>query len=421
MNSRSIGFEYQWSFFIKCSFVSCGNPLYCANTMHMPFTMPPALQLCLRPSQIPNIRFIHTCQTFIVFYSYTTRYFYCMKIATSFNIMGFNFSNKQTFKKPHWDAPTESMVDSSFFWGYLVTQIPGGFLASVFPANRIFGLAITTSAVLNMIIPGAMSLDNVTFLLIIRVIQGLVEVIANIIPFGYIKFLHFSNCFFLFFDPILCRGLTLPSLAMNFHSPFVFSVKYKQGVVYPACHGVWRFWAPPAERSRLATIAFSGSYAGIVIGMPVSGFLAQYLSWQAPFYFYSVLGIFWYAAFLWLVFEKPRVHPTITVDEMKYIEKSLGENTQHSMPTLSTTPFQEIARSKPVHAIVVANFCRSWNFYMLVMYQSKFMEKRFHFKTSEAGIISALPHLIMTTIVPFGGILADHLRKSGTMTTTNVR
>lgn len=194
-----------------------------------------------------------------------------------------------------------------------------------------------------------------------------------------------------------------------------------QGVVYPACHGIWRFWAPPAERSRLATMAFCGSYAGIVIGMPISGFLAQYISWKAPFYFYSICGIFWYAAWLWLVFERPRVHPTITLEEMKYIEKSLGENTQHSMPTLQSTPFADIAKSKPVHAIVVANFCRSWNFYMLVLYQNKFMERRFQYTTSKAGILSALPHLVMTLIVPFGGVLADQLRKSGTMSTTNVR
>lgn len=155
--------------------------------------------------------------------------------------------------------------------------------------------------------------------------------------------------------------------------------------------------------------------------MPVSGFLAQFISWKAPFYFYSVCGIFWYAAWLWLVFEKPRVHPTITIEEMKYVEKSLGENTQHSMPTLSSTPFAEISKSKPVYAIIVANFCRSWNFYMLVLYQNKFMERRFQYTTSKAGMISALPHLVMTLIVPCGGVLADHLRKSGKMTTTNVR
>lgn len=71
-------------------------------------------------------------------------------------------------------------VDSSFFYGYLITQIPGGFLASIFPANRIFGTAIAVSAFLNLSVPGAMSLDNVTVLCIIRVLQGLVEVSIEI-------------------------------------------------------------------------------------------------------------------------------------------------------------------------------------------------------------------------------------------------
>lgn len=31
-----------------------------------------------------------------------------------------------------------------------------------------------------------------------------------------------------------------------------------QGVTYPACHGIWSKWAPPLERSRLATTAFCG-------------------------------------------------------------------------------------------------------------------------------------------------------------------
>lgn len=39
----------------------------------------------------------------------------------------------------------------------------------------------------------------------------------------------------------------------------------------------------------------------------------------------------------------------------------------------------------------------------------------------QTGILGALPHLLMTIIVPFGGMLADYLRKSGIMTTTTVR
>lgn len=106
---------------------------------------------------------------------------------------------------------------------------------------------------------------------------------------------------------------------------------------------------------------------------------------------------------------------------MKYIEKSLGESAQISMPTISNTPWREIVRSKPVYAIIVANFCRSWNFYMLVLYQSKYLSERFRFELAKAGIWGALPHLIMTAIVPFGGMLADHLRKNGILSTTNVR
>lgn len=77
-----------------------------------------------------------------------------------------------------WSVAMESAVDSSFFWGYLVTQIPGGFLASIYPANRIFGTAIACSAFLNMFLPGAFEFPGV--IICIRVLQGLVEVKSSL-------------------------------------------------------------------------------------------------------------------------------------------------------------------------------------------------------------------------------------------------
>lgn len=186
-------------------------------------------------------------------------------------------------------------------------------------------------------------------------------------------------------------------------------------------------------------MAFSGSYAGIVIGMPMSGILTSWISWKAAFYFYGVMGLIWYCFWLWLSFEKPRYHPAISIQELKYIEKSLGDSVKLQMPTIATTPWHEICRSMPVYAIIVANFCRSWNFYLLVLYQSKYLKHSFNYEIAEvsywlirssmslyanhpqAGILGALPHLLMTIIVPFGGMLADHLRKNGIMSTTNVR
>ncbi|GAB0202145.1 vesicular glutamate transporter 1 [Grus japonensis] len=36
----------------------------------------------------------------------------------------------------NWDPETVGMIHGSFFWGYIVTQIPGGFIAQKFAANR---------------------------------------------------------------------------------------------------------------------------------------------------------------------------------------------------------------------------------------------------------------------------------------------
>ena len=73
----------------------------------------------------------------------------------------------------HWSPETIGYVDASFFWGYIITQLPGGFLASKFPANRLFGTAIFLSSCLNLLIPAATKLDP-RAVIVVRVMQGLV-------------------------------------------------------------------------------------------------------------------------------------------------------------------------------------------------------------------------------------------------------
>ena len=266
----------------------------------------------------------------------------------------------------HWSPETIGYVDASFFWGYIITQLPGGFLASRFPSNRLFGTAIFLSSCLNLLIPAATKLDSKA-VIVVRVLQGLVE-----------------------------------------------------GVTYPSCHGIWRWWAPPLERSRLATLAFCGSYGGAVLGMPVSGYLADGVGWWAPFYFYGCAGIVWYMFWLWLSFEKPAKHPSISPREQLYIEKSIGD-TKAAAPTIFTTPWLSVFSSMPVWAIIVANFARSWTFYLLLITQPKYFKEVYHMNVAEGSTLAALPHLIMTIIVPLGGQLADFLRQSQILTTTQVR
>lgn len=89
-----------------------------------------------------------------------------------------------------WTPETVGVVDSSFFWGYIVTQIPGGFLAARYPANRVFGSAIATSAFLNMLLPLAAK-AGFQYVMLLRILQGLVEVSSP--PFAAGKTFQYRN------------------------------------------------------------------------------------------------------------------------------------------------------------------------------------------------------------------------------------
>uniref|UniRef100_S4RB93 Solute carrier family 17 member 6a n=1 Tax=Petromyzon marinus TaxID=7757 RepID=S4RB93_PETMA len=196
----------------------------------------------------------------------------------------------------------------------------------------------------------------------------------------------------------------------------------EQGVTYPACHGIWAKWAPPLERSRLATTAFCGSYAGAVVAMPLAGILVQYAGWSSVFYVYGSFGLFWYIFWLCIAYESPAKHPTISDEEKTYIEESIGESYGILGSTQKfKTPWKKFFTSMPVYAIIVANFCRSWTFYLLLISQPAYFEEVFGFEISKVGIISALPHLVMTIVVPIGGQLADFFRSKKIMSTTTVR
>ncbi|TKC45187.1 hypothetical protein EI555_010228 [Monodon monoceros] len=225
--------------------------------------------------------------------------------------------------KFNWDPETVGMIHGSFFWGYIITQIPGGYIASRLAANRANAH------------PG---------------LENLVKSMED--------FRGFWSCHTSYLYPEYANPISSQSALW--------------GVTYPACHGIWSKWAPPLERSRLATTSFCGSYAGAVIAMPLAGILVQYTGWSSVFYVYGSFGMIWYMFWLLVSYESPAKHPTITDEERRYIEESIGES---------------------------ANLLGAM----------------------EVGMLSAVPHLVMTIIVPIGGQIADFLRSKQILSTTTVR
>ena len=52
-----------------------------------------------------------------------------------------------------WDREQQATILGAFFWGYILTQIPGGVLAERFGGRLVFGLGILVTSVFTILTP----------------------------------------------------------------------------------------------------------------------------------------------------------------------------------------------------------------------------------------------------------------------------
>lgn len=96
-------------------------------------------------------------------------------------------------------------------------------------------------------------------------------------------------------------------------------------------------------------VRISGSYAGAVLGMPLSGIFTEYVGWESCFYFYGVFGVTWYVFWHMIAYERPSTHTRIKPDEREYIEKSISQNTSITISNkVSETTVSSQKRDTPL-------------------------------------------------------------------------
>jgi len=75
----------------------------------------------------------------------------------------------------NWNADTRSLVLGSFFYGYVVIQVPGGLLSTYWKPQHVFGLAVSTSGLLCILLPFLAAWD-VNLLITGRFLMGFLQV-----------------------------------------------------------------------------------------------------------------------------------------------------------------------------------------------------------------------------------------------------
>lgn len=87
------------------------------------------------------------------------------------------FCCKQSFDglRFEWDEYEQNMILGCFFWGYVMTELPGGRLAEIIGGHRVFGYSMLSASVLTLLTPAAARLDYLA-VVVLRVLLGLMLV-----------------------------------------------------------------------------------------------------------------------------------------------------------------------------------------------------------------------------------------------------
>ncbi|XP_071356297.1 sialin isoform X1 [Trachinotus anak] len=279
-------------------------------------------------------------------------------------------NTSKTFLQPEgtpqyaWNSETQGWLLGAFFFGYLTTQIPGGYLAGHYGGRLFLGLGVLGTAALTLLTP----------------------------------------------------------LAAQFGSRWLFALRalegFGEGVTFPAMMAMWARWAPPMERSRLMTLSGSGASFGTFLALPLTGFICQTLGWPAVFYLCGGAGCLW--AVFWFIFvsDDPRTHRGISKEERDYIINSIGpQGTGHGW----SVPLLPMLLSVPLWAIIITQMCSNWAFYTLLTSLPTYMNDILHFDLQSNGFLSALPYLGSWLSSTLSGVVADSLIERRVFSVTVVR
>lgn len=265
----------------------------------------------------------------------------------------------------HWDEYTQGLILSSFYWGYVITHLPGGILAEKFGGKYSLGLGMLSTAIFTLLTPVVVKWGEATGLIVLRILMGLGE-----------------------------------------------------GTTFPALNAMLAQWTPPEERSMIGSLVFAGAQIGTVFANALSGLILADLSWPAVFYVFGSIGVLWFIAWVLFCYNNPYEHPFISEREVKFLHERMNEHTHKKPPPV---PWRHMLRSIPLWALIAAQVGHDWGFFTLVTDLPKYMSSVLKYSITSNGFVSALPYLVMWFCSIGSSWLADRMIVKGVMSRTNVR
>lgn len=149
-----------------------------------------------------------------------------------------------------------------------------------------------------------------------------------------------------------------------------------QGFIYPCVHMMLGKWAHPSERGKLTTYTYSGTQAGTVLTLGVSGLLASSsMGWPSIFYLTGAATLSWSGIWYFYGSSSPSDSSIISNEEKSFIQTGSGTSNGRHMKV----PWSDILTSSPVWALLIVHSTQCWGFWTLLTETPTFLKQIFHF------------------------------------------
>ncbi|KAG8226039.1 hypothetical protein J437_LFUL005400 [Ladona fulva] len=267
-----------------------------------------------------------------------------------------------------WDMETQGHVLAAYYYGYVATQLFGGYVANRWGGKNVVGPGIALTGLFAMLSPWAARTGGPWTLFAMRVLQG------------------------------ICSG-----------------------VIVPGMHVMLSVWFPIEERASFTGIIFSSMSLGAVIGMGGSGALCKWPleggGWPMVFYFFGAIAAALIVPWWLLVYSDPESHPGISQLEKKYILNGLGrEEKEKEFKKSLPIPWKHILTDIHVWTGIIFQWGSGWVLYTLLSDMPTYMKKVLHYDIQKLGFLSALPFLLTWMSSFLSGMTSQWLRKNNYLT-----
>ena len=247
----------------------------------------------------------------------------------------------------------QGFLGGVFFLGYVLLQIPGGYLAERWSARKFVGIMIILWGIFATLCGFARSFEE---LVVYRFFLGVAE-----------------------------------------------------GGVWPATLVLISHWFPTSERARAYGFWMTNLAIASIITQPLSGFIVNNTGWRELFIIEGILP-FLVAAPVWWGFVKDRPSEASWVEpaEREWIEREVAKD-RAGQP--ERVPFKSIFTSSTVWRLTLVYFLIQVGFYGLNMWLPTVVRDLTNQGFGAVGLIAALPYVVAIAALWLNGWWADRTRR----------